>query len=388
MKRLRILHVVPSYLPAFRYGGPIYSVHGLARATHARGHDVHVFTTNVDGPAVSNVPTDRSADMDGVKVRYFRCGVGSRIYRSPDMAAALENCVRDFDILHIHSVFLWPTLIAARIAKRVGVPYILAPRGMLVSDLISKKSQIAKLAWISFFESANLSNANAVHVTSAIEELEIRTLGLAVKRFVFVPNGLDLPQQLSATFGSRSDRPYVLSLGRLSWKKGLDRLIRSFRHVEQADLVIAGNDDENYRTKLENIVAECGLTGRVRFVGPVHGDEKWTLIRSAAVFALASYSENFGNAVLEAMACGVPVVVTPEVGLALEVQAEGAGQVVSGDPKVLGRAIAALLADPAGREKLGKAGRAVAERKYSWGTVAAQMEAAYFDVLQLKSHDA
>ena len=120
----------------------------------------------------------------------------------------------------------------------------------------------------------------------------------------------------SVTFSNGTRRPYVLFLGRLNWKKGLDRLIPAMEQVTNADLLIAGNDEENYRPELEALARRCGVADRVRFLGPVHGERKWELLSSAQILALPSYSENFGNVVLEAMAVGCAVIVTPEVGMA------------------------------------------------------------------------
>ena len=106
---MRILHVVPSYLPALRYGGPIISVHGLCKALAGRGHDVHVFTTNVDGDGESPVPTGIPVDLEGVKVWYFPVPMLRRLYWSPQMKSALDEQMSGFDVLHTHSVFLWPT---------------------------------------------------------------------------------------------------------------------------------------------------------------------------------------------------------------------------------------------------------------------------------------
>src|SRR5215475_4210617 len=110
---MKILHVVPTYYPAVRYGGPIRSVHGLASALAAQGHDVHVYTTNLDGEGVLPVPLDRPVPLDAVNVWYFATSVGRRLYRSPGMGRALRAKISDFDIVHLHSVFLWPTLAAA-----------------------------------------------------------------------------------------------------------------------------------------------------------------------------------------------------------------------------------------------------------------------------------
>jgi glycosyltransferase involved in cell wall biosynthesis len=375
---MRILHVVPTYLPAVRYGGPIYSVHALCRALASRGHDVHVYTTNVNGPGVSNVSLIEPVALDGVTVRYFPCGLGRRLYRSPEMGRALAADLPNFDLLHLHSVFLWPTLAAARAAQRANVPYVLAPRGMLVGDLIARKSRLAKTAWIELFERANVASAAAVHVTSELEKTELAKLGIPARQVVVVANGVD-PPDLTRVFSrpAITKSPYVLSLGRINWKKGLDRLIRAMTYVPATELVIAGNDEENFRPRLETLARELGLAERIHFLGPVHGDDKWDLIRSAAVFTLPSYSENFGIAALEAMACGCPVVVTPDVGVARAISEGGAGIVVAGEPEQFGAAIAKLMSDPARRNLMGEAGKRLAAQEYSWARIAEQMEKIY-----------
>ena len=188
---MRLLHVVPTYFPAVRYGGPIYSVHGLCAALAARGHDVHVFTTNVDGPGDSVVPLGQPVDMDGVKVWYFPSRWLRRLYWSPPMARMLKLEVGGFDLVHLHSVFLWPTWAAARAARR-RVPYVLSPRGMLVKDLVRARSRVrSRRAWIALIERANLARAAGIHVTSAVEEAELEEFGFTLSGRIFdVPNGV------------------------------------------------------------------------------------------------------------------------------------------------------------------------------------------------------
>src|SRR5262249_43069674 len=214
---MKILHVVPTYYPAIRYGGPIRSVHGLASAQAAQGHDIHVYTTNVDGDGVLPVPLDRSTRLDGVNVWYFATSFGRRIYWSPKMREALALNIKNFDILHLHSVFLWPTSAAAQAARKARVPYVLSPRGMLVPDLIRRKSSLAKLAWICLFERRNIEHAAAIHLTSEVEAMDLRALGLRCKRSTVVPNGIDPPatsiDRLSPRYSNRPRRPFVLFLG-------------------------------------------------------------------------------------------------------------------------------------------------------------------------------
>src|SRR5262249_17761673 len=123
-------HVIPSYLPAVRYGGPIFAVHALCQALVARGHEVEVFTTNIDGPGNSRVPVGTPVNLDAVGVRYFGSPALRRIYWSPGLGRALRSEMHRFDAVHLHSVFLWPTWAAARAARRADVPYVLSPRGM------------------------------------------------------------------------------------------------------------------------------------------------------------------------------------------------------------------------------------------------------------------
>jgi glycosyltransferase involved in cell wall biosynthesis len=388
---MKILHVVPTYYPAVRYGGPIRSVHGLASALADQGHNVHVYTTNADGEGVSAVRLDRPTQLDGVTVWYFATSMGRRLYRSPGMRKALAVNIASFDLVHLHSVFLWPTLAAAQAARREGVPYVVSPRGMLVGDLIRRKSSLAKRSWIALFERRNIEKAAAVHLTSEIEASEFKALGFRCARSAVVANGIELPPSelldgnSGLSFANGAGRPFVLFLGRLNWKKGIDRLIRAMAQVRNADLLIAGNDEENYRPELEALARRCGVFDRVRFLGAVHGDRKWALLSSAQLLALPSYSENFGNVILEAMAVGCPVIVTPEVGIASVVHEAGCGVVTRGDPENFGLEIKRLLADRELCKTMGRAGRHVVETEYTWRGIAQQMLNLYGDVLNKAS---
>lgn len=369
---MRILHVVPTYLPATRYGGPIYSVHGLARAQAALGHEVTVFTTNVDGSTVSPVPLGRDVPLDGVAVRYFPA-VFRRLYWSPSMKRALDAEAGEHDVIHAHSIFLWPTRGAARAARAAGVPLIISPRGMLVADLIARRSRWVKSVWIRSVERDNFRNAAAIHFTSQREWDDARRIDIPLPAPFVVPNGID-----AAGFSRGLIRePHVLYLGRLNWKKGLDRLLGALALLPQVRIVIAGNDDDGYRSVLNNLARDLGVIERITFAGPVSGIEKEELLARASMLVLASYSENFGNVVLEALASGTPVIVTPEVGLAEMVRAAGAGLITTGDPGDLARCIGELLADPAGSLAMGERGRIAVEASFTWTAVAQAMICAY-----------
>ena len=270
---MRILHVVPSFLPAVRYGGTITSVHGLCRGLAGLGHDVHVFTTNVDGPADSPVPTDTPVALDGVTVRYFPSPRLRRLFWSPRLGLALRDAVTSFDVVHTHSIFLWPTWAASRAARRCRVPCVVSPRGMLEKELVRRRSRWVKTAWLALIERRNLEGAAAIHFTSERERREARRFGYRLRGEAVIPNGADLPQPHEGARGEISPaisraladpRPYYLFLGRISWKKGLDRLLRALALVPDARLVVAGNDDEGYWPQMERMIGELGIADRVR----------------------------------------------------------------------------------------------------------------------------
>jgi glycosyltransferase involved in cell wall biosynthesis len=379
---VKILHILPSYLPAVRYGGPIYSVHGLASAQAALGHQVSVFTTNCNGPGVSDVPLGVPVDIDGVQVTYFPTGTPRRLYRAPAMLPVLAERIGEFDLAHLHSVFLWPTMVTARAAKKAGVPFVLSPRGMLVGELIRAKSGAIKRAWLNLFERRTIRDAAAIHFTATQEADDFAAMGLAARKAIILPNGVDpapasgdpAPDVAAAISGGR----YVLSLGRLNWKKNLPALIEAIAAVPGIRLVIAGNDEEGHVEALRKAATEHGLGDRLSLLPrTVEGADKEALFAHAAIFALPSLNENFGNTALEAMIRGVPVVVSSGAGVAEVVREAGSGLVADPDATALARAIRELADDPAKAAAMGEAGRRVATERYSWASVAERMVAAY-----------
>jgi glycosyltransferase involved in cell wall biosynthesis len=391
---MKLLHVVASYLPARRYGGTIVSVHGLCRALAARGHDVHVYTTSVDGPGDSPVPHGAAVDIDGVKVWYFASTHLRRIYRAPALGDALRRHVGEFDVVHTHAIYLWPLWTAARAARRAGVPYVVSPRGMLEKGLIEQKSAWLKAALIAFIERETLEGAAAIHVTSRREADEAAAFGFNLRQVREIPNGVDAAAVGQARGVSPHDPaispaieqivrggPFVLFLGRINWKKGLDRLVKALPHAPSVRVVIAGNDEDRYRPTVEAMAAGLEVSDRIVFTGAVAGAEKAALLSAARALVLPSYSENFGNVVLEAMAAGRPVIVTPEVGVAGLVEESGAGLVVSGRREPLADAMTSLVSDAAYADSMGVRGRESA-RRFSWNSVAEQMEQMYEEIQQ------
>ena len=388
---MRLLHVVPTYLPAVRYGGPIRSVHALCRALAADGHDTHVFTTSVDGPGDSDVPLQHPVDREGVKVTYFPSERLRRLYWSPPMRRALAAAVGSFDVVHLHWVFLWPILAAARAARAHDVPYVISPRGMLVPELIRRKNRWIKSAWIALVERANLERAAAVHTTSSVEANHLSGFGWRLPSIVTNPHGVDDPPPPATAMPSAditaavANRPLALAFGRISWEKGLDRLIAALPLAPGARLVIAGDDADGHAAVRAGQARALGVADRVVIVARhVEGADKEALFAAARVFAMTSLSENFGLAAFEAMRRGLPVLATPDVGMSEIVREIGAGCVIDPAPASIAAELATMMSDAAGSRAMGEAGRAHVAAHCGWPSVARRMVGLYTSVVEGK----
>lgn len=298
------------------------------------------------------------------------------MYVSRTMRAALAEQMSAYDLLHLHSVFLWPTYAAARAAERARVPYVVSPRGMLVPELIRRKSALVKNAWIRFVESHTFRKSAGIHFTAEREWEDARQVPIPLPAPFIVPNGIDLPP--AASIPRLGDT--LLFLGRINWKKGLDRLLAAAAVLPAVKVIIAGNDEEDLTPALRAQAERLGIADRVDFRGPVRGAAKEELLRTSTALVLPSLSENFGNVVLEAMAVEMPVIVTPEVGLASDVAHAGAGIVTSGLPEPMAAAIGGLLRDREGRAAMGRRGRELVAARFTWDRVAMQMEEHYLRI--------
>ena len=400
---MKVLHVTPAYLPAYRYGGPIQSVHALNKYLVRLGAEVTVYTTAMDGPGELDVPLSTAAELkpverDGVQVCYFKPSWPRSWFYSRDMRDALAAHAGEFDIVHITSVFLAASTLGARAAREAGKPYVISPRGSLMAAPLEKKSPLKKRLYIVLRERGNLEGAAGIHFTTEPEKAEYEKLGYRLRRAIVIPNGLDQdtladgnPEVFRKKFGIPANKRIVLFLGRLNWKKGLDTLIPAFAPVAkenpEAVLVLAGGDDDNYRPAIEKMITAAGIQDKVVFTGPLAGADRTAAYRNAEIFVLPSYAENFGVAVVEAMYFGVPVIVSEEVALASMVRESGAGLVVKKDTQELAGTMSDLLKDPARLKAMGEHGISLAANKFSYAKVAQGMLEAYREVIASRGVD-
>jgi glycosyltransferase involved in cell wall biosynthesis len=373
---MRILHVIASLAP--RYGGPSKVLPEMCRALAARGHDVEVFTTNIDGPSTLPVRVGVPQVLGGATVTYFGAHWPRSYKASLGLARALHDRVEGFDVVHIHSLYLFHTAAASLCARRRRVPYVIRPHGTL-DPYHRARHRGRKAVQELLVERRNLDRAGGIHCTSLAEKAAIEPLGLRAPCFV-VPLGVEVAE-LEPAGEDAAGTALVTFVGRLTPKKGLDILLEAFAEVgswrPDAHLVIAGPDDEGLGRQLHERVRRLGLQGRVSLPGPVTGPAKDGLLRRSNVVVLPSKDENFGVSVVEAMAAAVPVVVTSGVAIHQEVAEAGAGLVVPRTPAAVAGAVLRLLDDPAWRRQLGERGRRLVETTFAWPRIAAKLEEMY-----------
>lgn len=383
---MKILHIVPTYFPATRYGGPIQSVHDLNKNLVRLGHQVTVFTTNIDGPNNLDVPLAVPQFIDGVGVYYFPSTFRFWFYSS-SMKKNLAERVGEFDLVHITSVFLSASVLGAYYAKKFNKPYIISPRGSLMAEPL-KKSGFKKRAYLGLVEKKNLAGAAAIHFTTELEKLEYEKAGLPLRDYLLIPNFLEPidnsleKREFRKKIGLGPEEKIILSLGRLNWKKGFDTLIPAFAEVVKKNpdsrLVIAGGDEGGYKKEIERLIRDSGqaIADKIIFTGELKGEEKNSAYQDADVFTLPSYAENFAMTVLEAAQRGIPSVITPAVGLAGEIEKNGAGLVAKKNKEEFAGAIIDLLTDTNKNRTMGEKARLMAE-KFSPAKLAPLWEAGY-----------
>ncbi|MBI3452501.1 MAG: glycosyltransferase [Rhodospirillales bacterium] len=371
---------------AERTGGPAKAAIDMARAVARRGHEVSIYTTDRE-LAPGEVPSlDASVMRDGVELRFYRQHFPAVLAASLPLARALAVAVPQADVVHLHSLYLFHDWAAARLCRRHGVPYLLRPHGTL-DPYLWRRHRWRKAALEALFQNRAIREAAALHFT-AEEEMRLAAPYSQGAPGVVVSNGLELgeyavlppPGRFRDRHPEIGDRRIVLFLGRINFKKGLDLLVPGFaralhRHPD-LHLVIAGPDD-GFRKNADGFVARAGVGARVTFTGMLTGEAKLAAFRDALMFALPSYSENFGIAAAEAMACGLPVAISDKVNIWREVKAAGAGLVGPPSVDAVAEQIIRLAADPPAAAAMGEAGKALVAEKFAWDKIARDLERVY-----------
>lgn len=370
---MNVLHVISGMDP--RLGGPSAAMVGLLAAQRRAGLAVSLLTTW--SAAFDDLSLARQVASAGSAVRTIG-PVGRPLGRHRELREAVGAAVAEADVVHIHALWEQAQHEAARAARRAGRPYVFRPCGML-DPWSLRQNRLVKKLYLWWRLRRDLDGAAALHFTSATERDVTGRLRLRAAAIV-EPNGVALEEFAAlparGTFRRRypaiGSRPLVVFLSRLHPKKGLDLLLPAFARcgVAEAMLALVGPVDDAYRVQLEATARARGVGDRVIFAGMLRGADRVAALADADVFCLPSYQENFGIAVVEALAAGVPVVISDQVNIHGEIAAAGVGGVAPTRVEPLAAELRRWLTDPPLRDDAAAKCRAFVWERYDWNAIA------------------
>ena len=371
---MRVTHITSGI--SAKLGGTATAVTELSRAQRSAGLDVTVISSFM-GERDTSADVLREAGIDVIEIGPCR----PPLQTHPAMKPTLADHIAAADVLHTHG--LWEEIQhrAAALARELHKPYVITPHGMLTPWSLEQKP-LKKKIYMMLRLRQDLDRAAAIHFTSAAERDASARLRLKAKILV-EPLGLNLndfdPLPEKETFRREyptiGDRKVIVFLGRVHPGKGVEYLIPALRHMQtgNAVLVAVGPDSHGYMATMKQLAQASGVADRVLFTGLLRGRQKLEALVDADIFALPSEHENFGMAVLEALACRTPVVVSDGVAIHGEVADAGVGAVIPFADRNITRLAAELdrwLTDPHLRASAAAKARDFVAQRFAWDGIA------------------
>jgi glycosyltransferase involved in cell wall biosynthesis len=392
---VRILNVAQTYFPYIAEGGRPTKVRALSRTLAEHGHSVTVLSANLGLSEWSNITCSVQKTAmglewteNGVIAIYLPTLARYRVLTiNPRVIRFCRVHLNQFDVVHFYGLYDLLGPVISQFSRRKGIPYLIEPMGMYRPI---DRSIAMKKMWHRTIGGVFWRNAARVIATSELEQEELVEAGVPQAKIAIRHNGIDSDLSTTASprgrfrsrWGMSEDEPLILFLSRLIPRKGADLLIEAFAQASPLSgrLVIAGPEGEpGYRAQLEACARNSGAGARVLFAGPVYGEEKSSLLADADIFALPSRYENFANVAAEAIAYGVPVIVTPFCGIHSLVDGR-AGLVVVPEKEALTVALKRLLHEKSLYARLKEGCREVTS-ELSWDRLTQQMESHYKEVV-------
>lgn len=346
----KVLYVTPSFYPATKYGGPIFSTLYTCKELFKKGVDLEIHTTNINMESKLDVPVGvpvSISEMDGNVVNYHDENIRDKF--SLGLILSIIKKSKCASIIHTQSIFSLCTPISILSANFYKKKIVVSPRGSLGEWCLTVKPFLKKI-WIFIFFKPFV-NSIYWHVTSEQEREDVLRCFPTVKstNFILVPNGISRESNfeiypinvLRAKFGVNFKDRYLLSSGRIDKKKGLDFTIKALSKIKNVDLLIMGEDYGEKRFLLD-LARDLGVIDRIFFLGHVGEDYKWSFYKHASLFVLNSRHENFGNVYLEALRVGTPIIASENTPWSF-VKGTPAGDWVKNDPDLIASSIKVFL---------------------------------------------
>lgn len=362
MVRLKQLHVVHDI--SIRSGGLGLAALRYAQAVAKAGASVTLFVAVRTSDELELPDGGGQFNVVGPESRGAICGLDGLFYQ----AVAIRRCLTEarFDVVHLHGTWSPILAIASYIARSRNIPFIVSPHGCLEPWALGHR-KFKKQVALAVYQRRVLKNASMLVATAGQELASIRVLGLASPVAV-IPNGVDLVPTPKRRAGSVRK---ILFLSRIHPQKGLGDLVRAWARVRQPGwrVIIAGPSEGGYEDEIKLLTQQLGIADDFYFPGLVAGEQKENCFVEADVFVLPTYSENFGIAVAEALARGLPVITTTGAPWR-ELETHRCGWWVAPGVEGIAGALSAALATPSATLlDMGARGKALVEVKYSWDRI-------------------
>ncbi len=361
-------------------GGVPPVVKGLACAQSISGNEVHIIGLD-----------DKYAKEDvskwHVPIHLSSVNGPSMFGLSRDLNAFFSHSKGKFDIVHYHTLWMWPGYAARKFAQRNELPLIISPHGMMEPWAMNRSRWKKRIAAM-LFEDANLRNATCFHALCESEYRDIRALGWE-NPIAVIPNGIELsdyinpiaPEVFYKRVPQALNRRTVLFLSRIHPKKGLPHLIKAWASLclEYKDwvLVIVGPDQEGHTADMKKLAEKMKIDNHVCFTGPMYGEEKFAAMTNTDIFVLPSFSEGFSMAVLEAAACRMPLLLTSQCNFPEIIQAGGGIEIEPTEASTAKGLRKLMSLNDDERMAIGQKAREFVETKYTWSTIAHDMVNVY-----------
>lgn len=382
---MRILYVCPYYKPAYIYGGPTQCFSSACEGLVESGAQVTVLTTNANGPSTLDVPLQQPINIDGVDVWYFPVALhGLSFFYSPSLADAVRVQVPKFDLVVNSALWGHAALPASKACSSARVPYVIPAHGQLFPWALAKK-RLKKKIYLEMIGRRCLNKAAAIHCTDPSEANAVANLSLRVPVFI-VPNAIrasvfsnfQARGFLRMQFGIPDNAQILLFLGRITQIKRPDIALDVLAVVQslgrEVHLVIAGPDEDGMIPKLRAQAQELVCHNKLHFTGLLEKEGVIGALADADLLLMPSeITENFGLSAVEAMAAGVPILVSDGVPVGHWAMKAGAGRVVPCTKEAFQQAAIELLSQPDELKELGKMGQELVKQRFDVSVVTQQM---------------
>lgn len=387
---MKILHVIPYFYPAWRFGGSVRVAYDVSRKLVEYGHSVDVYTSDIENDAENTRVKYAFRRVSGVNVFYFRnlstFAARRKLFFTPSLISAVRDNVKSFDVVHVHGNRTTQSPVLHHFLKKYSVPYVVQAHGGLPSVLGRRTKWLYDL----LFGRRLLEDASKVIALTRTEAEQYRSAGISEEKIAIIPNGIDLSEYTNLPskgyfkkFGIDEDKKVILYLGRIHELKGIDFLARAFSSLvkspncQNAVLVIAGPDD-GYLSEMRQLVSSLGIANKVIFAGMLLESERIKAYVDSCVVVNVEPRNVFGLVPLEAVACQTPVIVSKGNAISETVSRGNFGfSVEYDDVNELARIMKEMLGDEVLLREMGQRGRRFVFENYNWANIVARLENVY-----------